>query len=148
MGETKKIGRPVTVAGKTYQPGDEVPADIAEKIRNPKAFVPLDEGFAEDEDRPAGTSSGARLATAVTVGGVTYGPDDPIPDDVAAKITNPKVWEGGRRPTAGQADKATAPTGDGEDGDQAPAGGESTEGESGDDEPAKAPARKARQTRS
>lgn len=98
----QKLARHVTVAGTTYGPGDDVPADIAEKITNPKAWLPLDAGAIEDEyaGREGGTASGHKLATAVTVGSRTYGPSDFVPDDVASQITNPKAWEGGKLPTA------------------------------------------------
>lgn len=33
-----------------------------------------------------------KLNTYVHVEGVRYGPDDMVPDEVAAKITNPDVW--------------------------------------------------------
>lgn len=114
--EKKKLARHVTVAGTTYGPGDDVPADVAEKITNPKAWVSLEEDAPTDDsaDRDAGTASGHRLATAVTVGGRTYGPDDFVPGDVARQITNPKAWQGGRLPPG----QPTAPTGDGEPDDE------------------------------
>jgi hypothetical protein len=34
-----------------------------------------------------------KLNTYVHVGDVRYGPEDVVPDEVAAKITNPDVWE-------------------------------------------------------
>ena len=36
----------------------------------------------------------ARLRTFVHVGGRAYGPGVDVPADVAAKITNPKAWDG------------------------------------------------------
>ncbi len=53
------------------------------------------------------------LATRVAVGGRWYGPEDgPIPDEVAAKIRNPKVWaSAGDAQTSKKAAKAGAPTG-------------------------------------
>lgn len=115
MSAKKKLGRATTVAGKTYLPGDELPDDVAEKITNPKAWIPDDEPTEADADpdRPAGTASGHRLAKTVTVGGRSYGPEDPLPDDVAERITNPKAWEGGELPNLTA--KKTAepkPTGD------------------------------------
>jgi hypothetical protein len=35
---------------------------------------------------------GRRLSGYVHVGGRMYGPDDDVPSDVAARITNPKAW--------------------------------------------------------
>lgn len=107
MGDKRKLARHVTVAGVTYGPGDDVPADIAEQIRNPKAWLPLDDDTPGEDDsdagKDAGTAAGDRLATAVTVGGRTYGPNDHIPDEVAAQIRNPKAWAAGRLPGAGKA---------------------------------------------
>jgi len=88
----KKLARHITVEGRTYGPDDEVPADVAEKIRNPKAWVEVDAAEQEPAKGPAGTTDGRKLATAVSVGGRTYGPDDFVPDDVAAQIRNPKAW--------------------------------------------------------
>lgn len=36
----------------------------------------------------------AKLKTYVSVDGVTYGPDSVVPDEVASRISNPKVWDG------------------------------------------------------
>ncbi|MGB3443885.1 MAG: hypothetical protein WBA97_34540 [Actinophytocola sp.] len=36
----------------------------------------------------------AKLNTNVNVDGVWYGPDSDVPDAVAARISNPKVWDG------------------------------------------------------
>lgn len=125
----KKLARHVTVAGATYGPGDNVPADIAKQIRNPKAWIPLDEDSAQDEpdaNRNAGTRSGRRLATAVTVGARTYGPNDFVPDDVAEQIKNPKAWEGGSAPAATAVetpDKGEAAAEPTTDGAEAPVGG-------------------------
>ncbi len=107
----KKLGRATTVDGKTWTPQDDVPAEVLEKITNPKAWIPEDEATAAavDPDRPSGTSGGARLAGHVTVEGRLYGPTDTIPDEVAAKIRNPKAWEGGKLPnlSGSKTDKAT-----------------------------------------
>lgn len=43
----------------------------------------------------------SRLRTYVTVRGVTYGPDSEVPADVAARITNPKAWDGPAPAAAG-----------------------------------------------
>lgn len=122
----KKLARHVTVGTKTYGPDDDVPADVMEQITNPKAWQPLDDDDRDDEEtfsaarRKAGTSSGHRLATTVTVGTRSYGPDDHVPDDVAAQIRNPKAWEGGELPGTS---KASASEGEGDqstkDGDTA-----------------------------
>lgn len=122
----KTLARHVTIGGKTYGPGDDVPADMAEQITNPKAWVALDEAAAADENanREGGTESGQKLATTVTVGGKSYGPNDYVPDDVAQQITNPKAWEGGKVPSSAAnsassaEDKPGAPT-------PAPSGGQS-----------------------
>lgn len=55
----------------------------------------------------------AKLNTNVNVDGVWYGPDSDLPDDVAARITNPKVWS--ERP---------AQTGEATSGDSDNVGGE------------------------
>lgn len=97
--ENKKLARRVTVAGTSYGPGP-VPADVAKKIKNPKAWMSTQEQDAADAAMPsdAGTTSGHRLVSTVNVEGRRYGPTDHIPADVAAKIRNPKAWEGGRLP--------------------------------------------------
>lgn len=95
----QRLGRHVTIDGKTYGPKDDLPPEIAEKIRNPKAWIPNGEALEEeDPDRPAGTASGHRLASTVSVDGRTYSPKDPLPDRIARKIRNPKAWEGGNVP--------------------------------------------------
>lgn len=113
----KKLARYVTVAGVTYGPKDDVPDDVLAQIKNPKAFVPAGETpeGPDYSDKDGGTSGGAKLAGPVTVGGVTYSPKDFVPDEVAARIKNPKAWEGGKPP---KAQAASAPTADA-DGDQA-----------------------------
>lgn len=120
----QELARNVTIGGKTYGPKDDVPPDVLDRIKNPKAFVPQGEA-PEGEDysgKEGGTAGGARLAGPVTVGGRTYGPKDFIPADVAEKIKNPKAWEGGKLPTG--ADKAADPeggkAGDGEGSDPGP----------------------------
>ncbi len=108
----KKLARTVTVGSKTYGPGDEVPDEAMKQIRNPKAWEPVDETEPEPEDAdrlPAGTTSGAKLATTVTVASRSYGPRDHIPDAVAALIRNPKAWEGGKVPQAQSAGDESAP---------------------------------------
>lgn len=37
--EKKTLARPVTVAGRTYMPGDDIPDKVAAQIRNPKAWA-------------------------------------------------------------------------------------------------------------
>ena len=116
-----------------------MPADVAEKITNPKAWVPVDEDDTTNGDAnpDAGTTSGHRLATTVTIGGRSYGPDDHIPDDVADQIRNPKAWEGGQIPTAKRSAEGDEPKGGPE--------GDGSEPE-GDAEP-KAPARRGSRAR-
>jgi hypothetical protein len=41
----------------------------------------------------------AKLNTTVHVNGVAYGPGKDIPSAVAAQISNPDVWEGGKAPS-------------------------------------------------
>lgn len=102
MSEKKRLARHVTVGNRTYGPGDDLPEDVAAKITNPKAWLAPDEAQAQaaEEARQAGTTSGHKLATAVNVKGRMYGPNDPVPDDVAAQIKNPKAWVGGTLPGA------------------------------------------------
>ncbi len=134
----RRLAGPVTVGSRTYRPGDDLPADVVEQIRNPKAWaVDEAEAAAEAERKKAGgTTSGHRLASYVTVGGRTYSPDDPLPDDVAAQIRNPKAWEGGKLPTltdgAAGKDAETAPGADTETA--------ATEPTAGDGEPVAEPA--------
>lgn len=101
----KKLARNVTVGTKTYGPDDDVPAEVLDQIKNPKAFIadsePVEDPYA---DRDGGTESGAKLSGPVTVGGRTYGPNDFVPDDVARQIKNPKAWEDGKAPTFASAD--------------------------------------------
>lgn len=107
----RKLAAAVHVAGKWYRVGDEVPDDVAAQITHPRAWAPADdEGGQVDSTvhTEAGTQSGARLVGRVNVGGQWYGPYDPIPDDVAKQITNPKVWEGGKLPTL----QESAPSGE------------------------------------
>jgi hypothetical protein len=112
----KKLARNVTVGGKTYGPDDDVPAEVLAQIKNPKAYIADDAGPVEDPnaDRDGGTSSGAKLSGPVTVGGRTYGPNDYVPDDVAAQIKNPKAWKDGKAPTATATDASGDKAGDGE----------------------------------
>ncbi len=96
--QEKKLARSVHYKGVWYKAGESVPADIAPNI-NPKAFaVDGETGEVAERGPDGGTSSGARLAGRVSVGGNWYGPDTPVPDDVARLITNPKAWEGGEVP--------------------------------------------------
>lgn len=110
----KRLARHVTVAGVTYGPGDTVPDHIAQQIKNPKAWVPLDAVTPEQQELAdatargqVGTASGHKLATTVTVGSKSYGPKDFLPDDVAAQIRNPKAWVDGRVPPGAQKAKDT-----------------------------------------
>lgn len=57
-----------------------------------------------------------KLTRTVFVDGVAYGPASAIPADIAARITNPKVW-------ADAEASASAPAGDGSDGAKASAAG-------------------------
>lgn len=101
MANTRRLlARRVSVGGKWYGPGP-VPEDIAAKITNPKAWMAEHEAteeVAEVFDRVPGTSSGARLARRVNVDGRWFGPGSEIPDDIAAKIRNPKAWVDGVMP--------------------------------------------------
>lgn len=129
----KKLARYVTVAGVTYGPKDDVPDDVLAQIKNPKAFVPAGEEpqGPDYSDKDGGTTSGARLAGPVTVGGVTYGTKDYIPDEVAAQIKNPKAWEGGKLPTlaakATDGDTDRTQAGDGEGSEPGVAAPEATD---------------------
>jgi hypothetical protein len=98
----RRLATNVEVDGTWYGPGDEIPDEIAAKIRNPKVWAvdDVEQRRSQVEDGPAGASGGTRLTANVEVDGRWYGPGDHIPDDVAAKIRNPKVWEGGRLPAA------------------------------------------------
>lgn len=101
MAETKRrLAGPVTVGSRTYRPGDDLPPEVVEQIRNPKAWAVDDDEAAAEAAKPkvGGTASGHRLASYVTVRGRTYSPDEPLPDDVAAEIRNPKAWAGGKVP--------------------------------------------------
>ncbi len=102
MANTRRLlARRVSVGGQWYGPGP-VPDDIAAKITNPKAWMADSEAtdeVAEVFDRVSGTSSGAQLARRVNVDGRWYGPDSEVPDNVAAKIRNPKAWADGVLPS-------------------------------------------------
>ncbi len=108
----KRLNTRVEVDGTWYGPDTgDVPDDVAAKITNPKLWV-VDggsDGVGEKRTAQAGTRSGARLARYVEVGGVTYGPDDPVPDEVAEQVTNPGAWVDRRLPAvAARAVKAQA----------------------------------------
>lgn len=104
MADQKKLARAVNVDGEWYQPGgDDLPPEVAEKITNPKAWmtdqdIQAAEVNEDGTERKAGTASGAKLRATVYVAGRAYGPDDHVPDDVAAQIKNPKAWEGDQLP--------------------------------------------------
>ncbi len=96
------LGADVEVGGTWYGPDSDLPDEVAEQINNPKAWA--DYGSTGSSPAPAGkvgTDSGARLARSVDIGGTMYGPDSYVPTDVAARITNPKAWEGGKLPDLG-----------------------------------------------
>jgi hypothetical protein len=118
MTDKPRLARHVTVGTTTYGPNDDVPDHIREQITNPQAWVPLDD-TAQQQPAPrvqAGTTGGHRLASHVAVGATTYGPDDHIPDDVAAQITNPKAWQDGKLPNLTRQVQSPAPTpADGDD---------------------------------
>ncbi|WP_053065479.1 hypothetical protein [Micromonospora sp. RV43] len=97
--KSRRLATYVHVDGKRYGPEDDVPPEVAEKITNPKVWADGDEPSALASARPRRGSSGPRLASYVHVGGRRFGPEDEVPADVAALITNPKAWEGGAPPT-------------------------------------------------
>ncbi|MFG3710890.1 hypothetical protein [Micromonospora sp. NPDC047730] len=104
MAKPKRLATTVYVAGRAWGPADDVPAEVAELIKNPKAWASDDvEEPTEAKAKRAGTSSGVRLASTVYVDGQAYGPNDRIPADVAARIRNPKAWEGGELPAGVEA---------------------------------------------
>jgi hypothetical protein len=114
VAKQRKLATTVYVDGTAYGPDDDVPAAVAEQITNPKAWAAESDAERDDEEvREPGTTSGARLAGNVYVDGQAYGPNDVVPDDVAARITNPKAWEGGKLPAV--ADGAAASTDGGGD---------------------------------
>jgi hypothetical protein len=86
--------------------GDQIPDEVAEKITNPKVWAYSDDEQPEPEE--AKSTTGAQLVARVAVGGAWYGPGDDVPDDVARRITNPKVWEGGKAPFADEKKTAAA----------------------------------------
>ncbi|GAA3750909.1 hypothetical protein [Micromonospora maritima] len=45
----------------------------------------------------------SKLAAYVYVDGQPYGPNDPLPEAVARRITNPAAWEGGKVPASAPA---------------------------------------------
>ncbi len=108
----RKLAGSVYLDGKWWRPGDTMPEEVAEKVTNPKVFAKdtIDEATGEPPAEP-GAPSGPRLSRRVNVGGTWYGPDDPVPADVASRITNPKAWEGGKAP-GGDAPAAATSTGD------------------------------------
>lgn len=114
MAEKRRLATYVRVAGRRWGPEHEVPADIAAKITNPKAWASDEnEGVsaAVGEKKPdRGSSTGARLARFVYVGGRRYGPGDVIPDEVARRIMNLKAWEGGVLPFPAEERPVRRPT--------------------------------------
>ncbi len=109
----RKLASAVYIDGKWYRAGDTLSEDVAAKVRNPKVFAPEDGDQTDQPRSEPGTPTGARLATRVQVEGKWYGPNDAVPDDVAARITNPKAWAGGELPTTAPAgSSATSEGGD------------------------------------
>ncbi len=109
MAEGRKLASAVHIDGKWYRAGDTLTEDVAAKVRNPKVFAADDDQADGTTPTEPGTPTGARLAARVQVGGKWYGPDDAVPDDVAAQIRNPKAWADGKVPDG--AAEVTAPTG-------------------------------------
>lgn len=106
MADSRKLASRIAVAGRWYRPGDDIPDDVAAKITNPKAWAA--DMDADPTVAEPGTSTGVRLASRVQVDGRWYGPDDEVPDAVAARIKNPKAWAGGMLPGAAGAKADTA----------------------------------------
>lgn len=106
MADSRKLATRIAVAGRWYGPDDDIPDDVAAKITNPKAWA-ADRGADTTVAEP-GTSTGARLASRVQVDGRWYGPADEVPDEVAARIKNPKAWVGGMLPDAAGTEAVTA----------------------------------------
>lgn len=50
----KKLARYVTVDGRTYGPDDDMSAEVAKKIENPKAFEEDAAAAASEEEKPLG----------------------------------------------------------------------------------------------
>ncbi len=127
----RKLAGAVFAGGRWYRPGDDVPDDVAKTITNPGAWT---EGDAPGTDEAATSAkpdavTGVRLAGRVNVGGTWYGPDDELPRDVVARITNPAAWEGGKVPDL---DTGPAPRTAGEGDDTPPA--DDDPDEQGDDQ--------------
>lgn len=123
---SRRLTTYVHVDGRRYGPEDgDIPAEVAAKITNPKVWAGDDD---ESQASVSGGSnlrrSGPRLASYVHVGGKRYGPDDPIPDDVARRITNPNAWEGGRLPDGAANDGGSTSEGATGEGDSGGSGGE------------------------
>lgn len=122
----KQLAKPVYAGGQWWDAGAEPPQEVAETIRNPKAWAfGVEADDVEQASGPARHSGdGPRLAGPVNVGGVWYGPDDEVPAEVAARIRNPKAWVDGVMPdtsaTEGQRGGSTGSTGGA---DTAPDGG-------------------------
>lgn len=132
MAEGRKLAANVNVGGVWYRAGDNLPAEVAEKVTNPKVFAPDDDGEQQEHNEP-GTPSGARLAARVNVGGTWYGPDDAVPKEVAEKIRNPKAWEGGQVPTAAAGNEGADGDGTQPSESQSPAQPDVEEGEDTED---------------
>lgn len=107
----KKLAGMVAVDGVWYGPDSDLPEAVAAKITNPKAWATAvaEVPVVAAPKAKGGTRSGARLARSVSVAGKWYGPNDVITDEVAARITNPKAWEGGQLPELCTAEETVAP---------------------------------------
>lgn len=150
----RKLAGHVFADGRWWGPDDKVPDSTATKITNPKAWAAAGEPADDDGERARptaepGTSSGARLAGRVLVAGRWFGPDDPVPDDIAGLITNPKAWAGGvppahakappSAPAASRPAEITAPpsdqdTGEGQDEDNGEDNDDSAEAGAGEND--------------
>jgi hypothetical protein len=150
----KQLKTAVEVDGRWYKagdrPGEEITDEDVEKIRNPKVWEYTD---GTEPDRNPAKPVGAQLVKRVDVDGVWYGPGDEIPADVAAKIRNPKVWEGGKVPetattenVAARDEPATTASGEQDRGGDAE-GRAATADTAEQDDDSDAPARAGRRTR-
>lgn len=103
----KQLVKPVYAGGQWWAAGAEPPQEVADTIRNPKAWSTGEDAGAEQASGPARhTGDGPRLAGPVNIGGVWYGPDDEVPADVAARIRNPKAWADGVMPSADKGERS------------------------------------------
>jgi hypothetical protein len=97
----KQLKTSVHIDGVWYRPGDragdQIPDDAVEQISNPKVWE-YTEGDEEPAEPDGDLFTRVKLVRRVDVDGNWYGPGDDLPEDVARKISNPKVWEGGKAP--------------------------------------------------